>query len=96
MLCPVCDKSMLILEFSEVEIDFCTSCRGVWLDKGELELIAEEGDVSWDVPAQRKTSRRCPRCNTKLREGEFPGTRVELDVCPNGHGLWFDHKGPAL
>ncbi|MBT8387242.1 MAG: zf-TFIIB domain-containing protein, partial [Ignavibacteria bacterium] len=31
MICPVCKESMVILELSEVEIDYCTGCNGIWL-----------------------------------------------------------------
>ncbi|NIV72594.1 MAG: hypothetical protein GWN16_11560, partial [Calditrichae bacterium] len=37
MLCPVCKKPMMILEYNEVELDYCPICGGVWLDQGELE-----------------------------------------------------------
>jgi hypothetical protein len=42
MKCPNCkDTDLLISERKNVEIDFCPSCRGVWLDKGELDKIIE-------------------------------------------------------
>lgn len=44
MKCPVCkDKTLLMSERQGVEIDYCPECRGVWLDRGELDkLIAGE------------------------------------------------------
>ena len=46
MLCPVCDNvDMFVLEFEQVEIDYCLGCRGVWLDSGELALIGERAGV---------------------------------------------------
>ena len=42
MKCPICDIEMRIAEREGVEIDYCPQCRGVWLDRGELEkLIAQ-------------------------------------------------------
>lgn len=42
MQCPVCrDVSLVMSERSGVEIDYCPSCRGVWLDRGELDKIIE-------------------------------------------------------
>jgi uncharacterized protein len=42
MKCPICDIDMRIAEREGVEIDYCPQCRGVWLDRGELEkLIAQ-------------------------------------------------------
>ncbi|RDU69404.1 zf-TFIIB domain-containing protein [Helicobacter brantae] len=40
MKCPVCDNvDLLMSERSGVEIDYCPKCRGVWLDRGELDKI---------------------------------------------------------
>jgi Zn-finger nucleic acid-binding protein len=43
MKCPACKEVVLSLsERSGVEIDYCQSCRGVWLDRGELDKIIEK------------------------------------------------------
>lgn len=43
MQCPVCPESQLLMtERQGVEIDFCPQCRGVWLDRGELDKIVEK------------------------------------------------------
>jgi len=39
LLCPNCNTSMQNVNRSGVEIDMCPSCRGVWLDRGELEKL---------------------------------------------------------
>ena len=40
MKCPVCkDVTLLMSERRGVEIDYCPECRGIWLDRGELEKI---------------------------------------------------------
>ena len=41
MKCPHCDVSLLMTERQGVEIDYCPECRGVWLDRGELDKILE-------------------------------------------------------
>ena len=42
MKCPVCtDVPLAIAERQGVEIDYCPTCRGVWLDRGELDKIIE-------------------------------------------------------
>lgn len=40
LVCPVCQGSMKEMNKSGVMIDTCTQCRGVWLDRGELEKLA--------------------------------------------------------
>lgn len=42
MNCPVCiNTDLLMSERNGVEIDYCPKCRGVWLDRGELDKIIE-------------------------------------------------------
>ncbi|MDZ7748554.1 MAG: zf-TFIIB domain-containing protein [Halofilum sp. (in: g-proteobacteria)] len=42
MRCPVCETTKLaIAERQGIEIDYCPDCRGVWLDRGELDKIIE-------------------------------------------------------
>ena len=41
MNCPVCNVGLTMTERQGVEIDYCQKCRGVWLDRGELDKIIE-------------------------------------------------------
>lgn len=41
MNCPVCSLPLQMTDRSGVEIDYCQKCRGVWLDRGELDKIIE-------------------------------------------------------
>lgn len=41
MKCPVDGTTLVMSERSGIEIDYCPSCRGVWLDRGELDKIIE-------------------------------------------------------
>ncbi|MFN4032347.1 MAG: zf-TFIIB domain-containing protein [Fimbriimonadales bacterium] len=41
MKCPVCNEALQIAVRSGIEIDYCPNCRGVWLDRGELDKIIE-------------------------------------------------------
>ena len=40
LVCPVCQGTMKEINKSGVLVDTCTQCRGVWLDRGELEKLA--------------------------------------------------------
>ena len=51
MKCPVCQSDLQMSERSGVEIDYCPKCRGVWLDRGELDKIIERaGEALPEVP----------------------------------------------
>jgi len=102
MLCPVCKVDMFVLEFEQVEIDFCYTCGGVWLDSGELEMIGERaGAVRQDLlraletregRAPKEGTRRCPVCRRRLLEVRTESDPpVVVDRCSREHGLWFDH-----
>jgi Zn-finger nucleic acid-binding protein len=41
MSCPVCRTPLAMSDRQGIEIDYCTQCRGVWLDRGELDKIIE-------------------------------------------------------
>jgi Zn-finger nucleic acid-binding protein len=41
MHCPICNVDLLLAERQGIEIDYCPKCRGIWLDRGELEKIVE-------------------------------------------------------
>lgn len=41
MKCPICNVNLVMTDRSGIEIDYCPDCRGVWLDRGELDKIIE-------------------------------------------------------
>lgn len=47
MKCPVCREPDLVMADRQgIEIDYCPQCRGVWLDRGELDKIVERSEAS--------------------------------------------------
>jgi Zn-finger nucleic acid-binding protein len=50
MACPVDGTALVMSERSGIEIDYCPSCRGVWLDRGELDKIIERNAASQQSP----------------------------------------------
>jgi len=102
MICPVCKCDMIVVEYHNIELDYCTGCKGVWFDSGELELLLEshsleEAKLVLDsilhsqeaISSEKK--RKCPICSHKMKKttiGEKP--QILIDVCSEEHGLWFD------
>lgn len=41
MKCPACNETLLMSDKNGIEIDYCPNCRGIWLDRGELDKIIE-------------------------------------------------------
>ncbi|HQT54938.1 MAG: zf-TFIIB domain-containing protein [Phenylobacterium sp.] len=56
LLCPNCNTSMSAVSRQAVEFDMCPSCRGVWLDRGELEKLIAAG--RGEAPAQESAAPR--------------------------------------
>lgn len=50
MLCPACRVPLTMSEGQGVEIDYCPQCRGVWLDRGELDKIIERSEAKPSEP----------------------------------------------
>jgi uncharacterized protein len=46
MNCPVCNVALTMTERQGVEIDYCPKCRGVWLDRGELDKIIDRSSAA--------------------------------------------------
>ena len=51
MTCPHCAVGLLMSERQGVEIDYCPECRGVWLDRGELDKIVERSHAEMVGPS---------------------------------------------
>ncbi|HIS40189.1 MAG TPA: zf-TFIIB domain-containing protein [Candidatus Aphodovivens avistercoris] len=56
MKCPLCNVDLVMSERQGIEIDYCPQCRGVWLDRGELDKIIERSVGS--APASAREERR--------------------------------------
>ena len=99
-ICPVCGTEMAVLELHGVEIDYCFSCGGIWLDSGELEQLIGNEDKSAeilksfkDVTSTNKEKKRpCPVCGKAMKKVEVTVSEnsIILDKCPKEHGIWFD------
>ena len=61
LMCPNCNEGMQEVRRNEVQIDVCPKCRGVWLDRGELEkLLHSAREVEADYERERESWTRQP------------------------------------
>ena len=102
MICPVCKYDMIVVEYQDIELDYCNSCKGVWFDSGELELLLEsrgleqtkaffDGIISSQETASSEKKRNCPICGHKMKKTAIGGQpAILIDTCRDKHGLWFD------
>jgi Zn-finger nucleic acid-binding protein len=102
MICPVCKYDMIVVEYQNIELDYCNSCKGVWFDSGELELLLKSysleepktffnGIFNSKEAASTEKKRNCPVCGHKMKKTAISGQpEILIDVCRDNHGLWFD------
>jgi len=94
---------LIVLEIQHVEVDHCTTCGGVWLDGGELEVLLENASNRDALMATlvksaggKEKEIECPICDRKLERVLYgTGDKILLDMCKQDHGIWFD-KGELL
>ena len=58
MKCPVDGTTLVIADRSGVEIDYCPQCRGVWLDRGELDKIIDRSAPAAAAPPPQRVEYR--------------------------------------
>ena len=102
MICPACKYDMLVIEYHNIELDYCNSCKGVWFDSGELKLLLEsqgleetkvflDGILNSQEAASPEKKRTCPICSRKMKKTAIGGQpEILIDICRDEHGLWFD------
>jgi len=62
MRCPSCtDTALVMSERQGVEIDYCPQCRGVWLDRGELDKLIERSAAMTPAPAKSAAAQSLPQ-----------------------------------
>ncbi len=75
MKCPKCkDPTLAISERKGIEIDYCPDCRGVWLDRGELDKILErsrESDGAHNVSSQDRFEKQERYENQDRMQGQY-------------------------
>ncbi len=102
MICPVCKDDMIVVEYRNIELDYCHSCKGVWFDSGELEILLKsqgleepktffDGILTSQEAVSSEKKRNCPICSHRMNKTAIGGQpEILIDICRDKHGLWFD------
>ena len=90
MDCPVCKNVSLVMsERQGIEIDYCPGCRGVWLDRGELDKIIERSASS--APAAMAVAPG-PAPAYRAPDSRYPQQHGGQSHGHGGHGHYPQHK----
>lgn len=86
MLCPVCKVGLHMSDRQGIEIDYCPQCRGIWLDRGELDKIIERSGAG-EAPAapQAPQPPMPPQGSPWPQPGGYPQQQ--------GYGGGYGHQG---
>ena len=94
MKCPICKDRELEraqVEGYPVEVDYCSTCNGMWLHREELQQMLTSPALALHPPPGAALSRsRCPRCERAMRSFYYPRTFVTAEMCTRCHGIWLD------
>jgi Zn-dependent protease with chaperone function len=84
-----------VLTEQGVEVDYCTDCKGIWLDPGEIfyftrkpKQIQKELDEA--IKLGTPSERICPRTGENMLEIKLLNGKLSLDYSPASGGIWFD------
>jgi Zn-finger nucleic acid-binding protein len=103
--CPACNAKLNLYVVFGIEIEACSKCKGVFLDRDELRRLKDKtAKGSWqtlrwiddEVEAIDKTNampsrRLCPKCaEVKFVSTSFGDSRIIIDWCSQCNGLWLD------
>ena len=81
MSCPVCRVPLAMSDRQGIEIDYCPQCRGVWLDRGELDKIIERS-----TPAEQPAPAPAPQPSAPLHTGSQQSPWAPEGFSQGGYG----------
>jgi uncharacterized protein len=82
MKCPICNIDLVMSERQGIEIDYCPQCRGVWLDRGELDKIIERSAA---IPSAPPPAPPAPHTPTPYPQASQPHRQEEYDHHGQGY-----------
>jgi Zn-finger nucleic acid-binding protein len=82
MRCPIDESTLVMSERNGIEIDYCPQCRGVWLDRGELDKIIDRS-VGMPQPAAQPQAPRAPQYD------EYRGPQQRYDDKKRKRESWL-------
>ncbi|MFC9561563.1 MAG: zf-TFIIB domain-containing protein [Agromyces sp.] len=91
MQCPTDGTVLVMSERSGIEIDYCPTCRGVWLDRGELDKIVERAAREFSAPPQAASAPPAPPTQPQAPAYGQPSYQQPYDN--RGYDRGYDNRG---
>lgn len=96
MKCPKCNSDLTPAVRHKLKMNYCSTCKGMWLEKQELGQLEDEAfDFGEDAKgtlafSSTPTTAKCPECGAPLQKFNYRFYDLEMELCPNQHGYWLD------
>ena len=97
MQCLKCSSPMKqFLTRKGVLVDVCSSCKGVWLDQGEINFFTKNRKILYryetkGLEVAQNLPHKCPKCQSEsMRAGRIPGLSFQVEECSSCHGIYLD------
>ena len=100
MKCVDCPGQLKQVDYNSIKIEECSSCRGIWFDRGELDKAKDQTDedLRWldfdpfgDEANQflvDSKNRACPRCSANMDSLSYEKSKVIINKCLVCYGIW--------
>jgi Zn-finger nucleic acid-binding protein len=99
MQCPKCQGSLEAIVYSDIQVDRCTNCQGIWFDSMEAQTLKKiQGSESIDTGEPQTGSKfdeigniNCPKCHAQMTKMvDLKQSHIRYEKCPICYGIWFD------
>ncbi|HUH93449.1 MAG TPA: zf-TFIIB domain-containing protein [Casimicrobiaceae bacterium] len=96
MKCPKCGSDLVPTVRHKIQVNYCQSCKGMWLESQELGQLEDEvfdfGEHAKGtlVSGVTPTGDKCPECNAYLKKFRYRFYDLEMEFCEHQHGYWLD------
>ena len=96
--CPKCHHGMVEVDHSEIVIDRCTGCHGIWFDEDEAHHlkkledshVLDTGDPEHGWKMDSRADIDCPRCGKRMEKTADPKQKhIWYEIC-HEHGMFMD------
>ena len=95
MKCPKCNSDLIPAIRHKINVNYCPTCKGMWLDRQELEQLEDEafdfGEAAKGtlIFGSTPTADKCPECAALLKSFSYRFYDLEMEFCENLHGYWL-------
>ena len=95
MKCPKCKSELTPVVRHKLHVNYCPSCKGMWLEHQELDQLEDEvfdfGEAAKGtlIVDSTPTTDQCPECDSLLKAFRYRFYDLQMEFCEQLHGYWL-------